>query len=63
MIFEYFRGIEEKNFMSTESAQSLAGNGKEIRIHIDQKAYHSPNQTTADALYILGHVKPDLVLY
>ncbi len=49
--------------MATEDGHQVVGNGKETRIHIDQKAYHSPNPTTADALYSLGHVKSDLVLY
>ena len=35
----------------------------ELRIHIDQKVHHSPNPTPADALYALGAVKTDLVLY
>ena len=34
-----------------------------VRIHIDQKAYESPNPTTGEALYRLGHVKPGLKLY
>lgn len=35
----------------------------EVRIHIDQKQYHSPNPTTGEALYALGHVAADLELY
>jgi hypothetical protein len=34
-----------------------------VRIHIDQKAYQSPNPTTGTDLYELGHVKDGLVLY
>ena len=32
----------------------------EVRIHIDQKPYESPNPTTGEALYKLGHVQPGL---
>jgi Multiubiquitin len=35
----------------------------EVRIHIDQKEYRSPNPTTGPDLYDLGHVKEGLVLY
>ncbi|MBX9590880.1 MAG: multiubiquitin domain-containing protein [Hyphomonadaceae bacterium] len=35
----------------------------EVRVHIDQKAYRSPNPTTGAALYALGHVKDHYVLY
>src|SRR5580700_9139965 len=35
----------------------------EVRIHIDEHAYHSPNPTDGEALYALGHVKPGLELY
>ena len=31
---------------------------REVRIHIDQKPYESPNPTTGEALYQLGHVQP-----
>ena len=34
-----------------------------LRIHIDEKPYESPNPTTGDALYTLGHVPTGLVLY
>jgi Multiubiquitin len=34
-----------------------------VRIHIDEREYHSPNPTDGDALYVLGHVKPGLELY
>jgi hypothetical protein len=42
--------------MSQESKTNL-------RIHIDEQAYESPNPTESDALYVLGHVKPGLELY
>lgn len=29
-----------------------------VRIHIDETPYESPNPTTGEALYRLGHVKP-----
>ena len=45
--------------MTTASAQAK----HEVRIHIDERAYHSPNPTTGEALYLLGHVKPGLELY
>src|SRR5262249_29142229 len=35
----------------------------EVRIHIDQKPYHSPTPTDGEALYALGNVKPGLELY
>jgi hypothetical protein len=34
-----------------------------VRIHIDQQRYESPNPTTGEALYRLGHVKPGLKLH
>jgi hypothetical protein len=34
-----------------------------VRIHIDQKPYESPNPTTGEALYKLGHVQPGLDLF
>ena len=34
-----------------------------VRIHIDEHEYHSPNPTTGEALYDLGHVKPGLELF
>jgi hypothetical protein len=40
-------------------AQELEHQNKhEVRIHIDQHRYESPNPTTAAALYLLGHVAP-----
>jgi hypothetical protein len=35
----------------------------EVKIFIDQNAYHSPNPTTGAALYALGKVRPGLELY
>ncbi|MGD0165608.1 MAG: multiubiquitin domain-containing protein [Candidatus Sulfotelmatobacter sp.] len=35
----------------------------EVRIHIDEKAYESPNPTTGAALYALGNVKPGMELF
>jgi len=35
----------------------------EVKIFIDQHAYHSPNPTTGAALYALGKVEPGLVLF
>jgi hypothetical protein len=34
-----------------------------IRIHIDQKPYESPNPTTGEALYKLGHVQAGFELF
>ena len=36
---------------------------REVRIHIDQHRYESPNPTTGEALYKLDMVAPGLVLY
>jgi hypothetical protein len=35
----------------------------EVRIHIDQKPYHSPNPTTGEALYKLGNVQSGFDLF
>jgi hypothetical protein len=35
----------------------------DVRIHIDQKPYESPNPTTGAALYVLGKVPAGLKLY
>jgi len=35
----------------------------EVKIFIDQQAYHSPNPTTGAALYALGKVEPGLDLF
>src|SRR5215469_7089581 len=35
----------------------------EVRIHIDEKPYESPNPTTGEALYGLGQVQPGLDLF
>ncbi|MGO9445197.1 MAG: multiubiquitin domain-containing protein [Thiobacillaceae bacterium] len=34
-----------------------------VRIHINRKAYHSPNPTTGEALYILGDIPKHEKLY
>lgn len=31
-----------------------------VSIHIDNKEYKSPNPTTGAALYVLGHIDPNL---
>jgi Multiubiquitin len=49
--------------METEQESHGQHERKAVRIHIDQKAYESPNPTTSAALYRLGHVKPGLELY
>lgn len=49
--------------MSNHNANKTDLDGKSVRIHIDQKPYHSPNPTTGNALYTLGHVPHGLVLY
>ena len=36
---------------------------REVRIHIDQKMYDSPNPTTGEALYRLGRVQPSYDLF
>ena len=35
----------------------------EVKIFIDQEAYHSPNPTTGSALYVLGKVAPGMELF
>lgn len=35
----------------------------EVKLFIDQQAYHSPNPTTGAALYALGDVKPGMELF
>jgi hypothetical protein len=39
------------------------GDRHTVRIHIDQKSHESSTPTTGEALYKLGMVMPDLVLY
>jgi Multiubiquitin len=34
-----------------------------VRIHIDQKPHETPNPTTGEALYKLGHVQPGFDLF
>ena len=36
---------------------------RHVEIFIDQKRHKSPNQTTGEALYRLGEVRPELELY
>lgn len=40
-----------------------ASHTESVRIHVDQKPYHSPSPTTGAALYRLGQVKPGVRLY
>ncbi len=47
--------------MSTNELSNL--HPHEVRIHIDQQPHKSPNPTTGEALYRLGHVKAGLKLY
>jgi hypothetical protein len=35
----------------------------EVRIHIDRKPYESPNPTTGEALYALGHIPSEKELF
>lgn len=35
----------------------------EVKIFVDQQAYHSPNPTTGEALYILGNMEPGMELF
>lgn len=39
------------------------GSPHNVRIHIDQRPYESPRDTTGEALYALGHVQEGLTLY
>jgi hypothetical protein len=43
--------------------QPTSGGKHEVRIHIDEKMYESPNPTTGEALYRLGHVQPGYDLF
>src|SRR5581483_5338986 len=45
-----------------ENVMSVDAN-HEVRIHIDQKPYRSPNPTAGVDLYELGHVRAGYVLY
>jgi hypothetical protein len=46
-----------------EASEKKEDHHHEVRIHIDQKPYESPNPTNGSALYRLGRVKPGLRLY
>src|SRR5436189_210808 len=46
--------------IETEARQE---NEHQVRIHIDQHRYESPNQTTGAALYTLGRIGANLELY
>jgi hypothetical protein len=46
------------------SEKQRTSEGKhEVRIHIDEKTYESPNPTTGEALYGLGHIQPGYDLF
>ena len=45
------------------SAEAAHEHPRQVRVHIDQRPYHSPTPTTGAALYILGRVEPGLTLY
>ncbi len=49
--------------MSTINDAAEKHDHNTVRIHIDETAYGSPNPTTGEALYELGHVKPGLDLF
>ena len=44
-------------------SDTIASAARSVRVHIDQRPYHSPNPTTGEALYRLGEVKEGLELY
>ena len=46
-----------------EAENKMSEKKHDVRIHIDQKEYESPNPTTGEALYILGNVQPGFELY
>jgi len=48
--------------MSSDQNQNPSQH-RHVRVHIDQRPYESPNPTSGEALYLLGHVKPGLKLY
>jgi len=49
--------------MAHDSHQAAKTHHDNVRIHIDQHPYESPNPTTGEALYELGKVRPGLELY
>lgn len=44
-------------------SQGTIDRAHEVRIHINQKPYESPNPTTGEALYKLANVQPGLELF
>jgi hypothetical protein len=46
-----------------QKAEPEAEAKHQVRIHIDRKPYESPNPTTGEALYILGTIPTDYILY
>jgi hypothetical protein len=46
-----------------DEIKHAGGGARRVRVHIDEKAYESPDPTTGVALYALGEVKPGLSLY
>lgn len=59
------RPLDSSSVISPSAVSGLATDpaADHVRIHIDQHAYHSPNPTTGSALYALGKVPADLVLF
>jgi multiubiquitin len=56
--------MENQQLSSHEVAVALPiAVGPRVRIHIDREAYESPNPTTGEALYLLGHVAPHRELF
>jgi hypothetical protein len=46
-----------------EANEQMSEKKHHVRVHIDEKPYHSPNPTTGEALYVLGNVQHGLDLY
>jgi hypothetical protein len=44
-------------------SENQPASNREVRIHIDQRKYESPDPTTGAALYVLGKVAAGLELY
>jgi hypothetical protein len=53
---------KERKFTMIEQETDMESK-HEMRIHIDQKPYESPNPTTGKALYVLGKIQEDFELY